>query len=196
MILELLKYFAKYPTKAGVLNLFKQGESTLSGYADLLSFVNALPANSVMPDIENYVVASDLDSTKQLVSEFVGVPTYLMVDYGEIVSTPNQRNTLQDSIRLAITVAMRLSDTSDLIEQSLASSRTLNLINRLRAHMMADERNSVLGTFVSQIISGQHTFVPFQWKDTASIGWTMAFTLDATDLLDVSTLRRSLSSQQ
>ena len=97
---------------------------------------------------------------------------------------------------LAITVAMRLSDTSDLIEQSLASSRTLNLINRLRAHMMADERNSVLGTFVSQIISGQHTFVPFQWKDTASIGWTMAFTLDATDLLDVSTLRRSLSSQQ
>ena len=78
MILELLKYFAKYPTKAGVLNLFKQGESTLSGYADLLSFVNALPANSVMPDIENYVVASDIDSTKQLVSEFVGVPTYLM----------------------------------------------------------------------------------------------------------------------
>ena len=35
MILELLKYFAKYPTKAGVLNLFKQGESSLSGYADL-----------------------------------------------------------------------------------------------------------------------------------------------------------------
>ena len=44
MILELLKYFAKYPTKSGVLNLFKQGESSLSGYADLLSFVNALPA--------------------------------------------------------------------------------------------------------------------------------------------------------
>jgi aryl carrier-like protein len=192
MILELLKYFAKYPTKAGVLNLFKRGESSIAGYAELLSFAQALPATSVMPGIENYVVASDIDSTKQLVAGFVGVPTYLMLDYGEIVSTPNQRNTLLDNMRLAITVAMRLQDTADLIEQGLASAQTLTLINELRAHLMADSRNSVLGTFVSEFISGQHTIVPFEWKDTSSIGWTLAFTMDATDMLDVSTLRRSL----
>lgn len=192
MILELLKYFAKYPTKAGVLNLFKRGESLITGYAELLSFVQALPATSVMPDIENYVVASELNSTKQLVSGFVGVSTYLMLDYGEIVSTPNQKKTLLDNMSLAITVAMRLTDAADLIERALASAQTLTLINELRARMMADSRNSVLGTFVNDFISGQHTLVPFKWEDTSSIGWTLAFTMDATDMLDVSTLRRNL----
>lgn len=193
MILDLIKYFAKFPTKAGLLKMFVRGESSLPAYASLLAYINALPDESVMPEIENYVVASSLDKVKGFVSGFYGVQTYLMLDYGEISSMPDERDSLQDNMRLAVTVACHLDNNADLVEDNIASDITLGIANRLRAHVMADSRNQALGHGIKNIIGGAHQIVPFESKELQSVGWTIAFSLDATDLLDVSELRLKYS---
>ncbi len=195
MILALIKYFAKFPTKAGVQKMFVRGESPLSAYATLLAYVNALPDVSVMPDIENFVVASSLEKVKGFVSGFRGVQTYLMLDYGEIASGADQRNSIQDTMRLAVTVACHIDNNADLVEDNIASNTTLDLANRLRAHIMADSRNRALGHGIQEIIAGAHQLVPFESKELQSVGWTIAFSLDATDLLDVTKLRMQYQKQ-
>lgn len=188
MILDLVKYFAKFPTKEGVQKMFVRGESPLPAYATLLAYVDALPSESVMPDIENYVVASSLEKVKGYISGFRGVQTYLMLDYGEISSIPDEKDSLQDNMRLAVTVACHLDNNADLVEDNIASDITLGIVNRLRAHVMADSRNRALGHGIKNIIAGAHKIVPFESKELQSVGWTIAFSLDATDLLDVSEL--------
>ncbi len=189
MIIDLIKYFAKFPAKEGVLDMFRKGESPMPEYAQLLDYINALPNIPVLPDLEKMVVATSLEAVKLFVSSFVGVDKFLMLDYGEITSTPSLKDSLNDTMAFAITVAMHYSDNADIMEQAIASAVTLDLANRLRAHMMADSENKELGSFVDNIISGQHTLVPFEGKEIQSIGWTLAFRLNATDLLDASGLK-------
>ena len=189
MIIDLIKYFAKFPAKEGVLDMFRNQASPMPEYAQLLTYINALPDTSVLPGLEKMVVATSLEAVKQFVSSFVGVDKFLMLDYGEITSTPSQKDSLNDTMAFAITVAMHYSDNADIMEQAIASAVTLDLANRLRAHMMADSESKELGSFVDNIISGQHTLVPFEGKEIQSIGWTLAFRLNATDLLDASGLK-------
>lgn len=190
MIIDLIKYFAKFPAKAGVIDMFRNESSSMPEYASLLSYINALPDTSVFPELECMVIATSLDAVKQYVSSFIGINKYLMMDYGEIISTPSgNTESLNDTMACAITVAMHLSDNADIMEQAIASAVTLDLANRLRAHMMADSNQKELGYFVNNIIDGQHTLVPFEGKEIQSIGWTLAFRLNATDMLDASGLK-------
>ncbi len=189
MILDLIKYFARYPSKEGVLKMFVRGESAFPEYASLLNYINTLPEQSLMPEIENYVVASSLDKVKGYISNFRGVKTYLMLDYGEISSVPDSRDSIQDNMGLAITVACHLDNSADLVEDNIASDTTLAIANRLRAQVMADSRNQALGHGIKDIIAGAHQIAPFESKELQSVGWTIAFSMNATDLLDVSRLR-------
>lgn len=189
MILDLIKYFARYPSKAGVLKIFVRGESALPEYASLLNYIKTLPEQSLMPEIENYVVASSLDKVKGYVSNFRGVKTFLMLDYGEISSVPDSRDSMQDNMGLAITVACHLDNNADLVEDNIASDITLAIANRLRAQVMVDSRNQALGHGIKDIIAGAHKIMPFESKELQSVGWTIAFSMNATDLLDVSRLR-------
>lgn len=189
MLLDLIKYFAKYPDKEGVLPLFTRGESTVSGYSDLLTYMNALPETSVLPELKRFVLAASFNATKAFISGFVSQDKYLLLDYGEITSRLDGNNRLNDSFALAITVARRLGDSTDLAEQSLASVDTLDCINKLRAHILADQDNGILPANIKQLIAGQHTFVPFDAPELQSVGWTLTFSLDATDGLGASDLK-------
>jgi hypothetical protein len=189
MLLDLIHYFAKYPSKSGVLELFSRGESNIPGYADLLAYMNALPETSVMPKLTRFVIAADLKSTKDFLSKFVGLDQYLMLDYGEISTILDRNNCLQDTFSLAVTVARRLPDNTDLIEQAMASVETLDSLNQLRAHILADQDNGLIIPPVNELISGNHQLVPFEAPELQSVGWTLTFTLDATDGMRASDLK-------
>jgi len=188
ILIDLIKYFAKFPSKEGVLNTFVRGESSMPLYQSLKADLESLPEACILPGIERFVVASSLDKVKVFVSSFIGYNTFLMLDYGEISSIPDAHNAIQDQMRLAVTVACHLEDSADLMEENIASSVTLELVNELRAHIMADSRMGRIGNGIQNLIAGAHQLVPFESKDLQSIGWTIAFSLDATDLLDVSGL--------
>ena len=53
MILNLLKYFAQYPQKEGVISMFSNGASQSPQYSILLEYVKNLP-DPLMPELENH----------------------------------------------------------------------------------------------------------------------------------------------
>lgn len=55
MIAELFLYFARFPDKKGIKAMATMGKSKLPQYAQLLKALDALPAKSRVPEIENYV---------------------------------------------------------------------------------------------------------------------------------------------
>lgn len=190
MILTLFSYFAKYPVKDGVLSMFANGNSTHHQYEALKQTISSFPDVSLIPDIQHFVFGQSFDSVKVRIDKLSG--TYLFVDFGEFTSSRDNRNTIQDTQKLAATIAMKISDTADLVEESIASEITLNLINTLRAHLLLDsERSSV--SWLNRSAINQHDIVPFVAKELKSIGWTIIFNTDASDQFNLKQLIASFS---
>ena len=78
MILDLLKYFARFPKKEGVISMFANGSSDFVQYAELIGYVRNLP-EPVMPGIENLVFGQSYDYVKRLRSEEVGGSDHAVV---------------------------------------------------------------------------------------------------------------------
>jgi hypothetical protein len=85
---------------------------------------------------------------------------------------------------MAVTIAGKISDSADLIEEQLLSDRTLDLLNRMRAGMINDSASQAWLRYMSD----RHQMDPFNAPELKSIGWTLTFSIDAQDLLDVKQL--------
>lgn len=181
MILDLFSYFAKFPSKSGVLSIFTNGSSTYAQYSELHNVITNLP-EPLLPAIQSYVFGQSFESVKARIDNLTG--TYLFIDYGEFSSKSDYRNSIEDSQKLAATVAMKLSDTSDLVEEAIASAICLNLLNTLRAHLLYDAECGKI-SWLSRSTIKNHDIIPFVAKELKSIGWTMMFEANAADLFNV-----------
>lgn len=179
-IINLLKYFARFPQKAGVLSMFANGSSDFPRYAELLSFVRELP-DAVIPGIDNFVFGQSFDHVKQRIDAITG--SYLFVDYGEFTSSRTARNSIIDSQKLAATVAIKLSDSADIVETAIASDTTLSLLADLRKRLILDSRSEELPWLDK--MSDSHEIIPFVSPEFKSIGWTLMFSASASDLFEV-----------
>ena len=182
MIKELLLYFARYLNRQVVKAIFRNGSSTDAEYATLQTSVSQLPENGRLPQLCHFVMGDSIDKVRRAIDGFSGL--YLFVDYGTITSIQDSKASWSDTLSMAVTVAGKISDQADLVEEQLLSDRTLDLLNRMRAWMVADsEEQSWL-----RYMSGRHQMDPFTAPELKSIGWTLTFTIDAQDLLDVKQL--------
>ena len=129
MILDLLRYFARFPKKEGVVSMFANGSSDFIQYAELLGYVKKLP-EPIMPELENLVFGQSYDYVKKRVDNITG--NYLFVDFGEFTSSRDTHNSILDSQKLAATIAMKVSDSADMVETAIASEITLSLLAELR----------------------------------------------------------------
>lgn len=180
MIINLFKYFARYPRKEGVLSMFANGASSYPQYAALLDYVSTLP-EAILPEIDNLVFGQTFDDVKKRVDSITG--NFLFIDFGEFSSVRNTRNSIVDSQKIAATVAMKISDTADMIEVAIASDITLNLLSSLRTILIRDSRSEDLPWL--EKISDQSDIIPFVSPEFHSIGWTLMFTSSAADLFGV-----------
>ena len=103
MILDLLRYFARFPQKEGVVSMFANGSSDFVQYAELLGHVKKLP-EPIMPELENLVFGQSYDYVKKRVDNITG--NYLFVDFGESTSSRDTHNSIIDRQKLAATIAM------------------------------------------------------------------------------------------
>lgn len=181
MILDLFSYFAKFPSKSGVLSIFNNGSSTYAQYPELHNEIANLP-EPLVPAIQSYVFGQSFESVKARIDNLTG--TYLFIDYGEFSSKSDNRNSIVDTQKVAATIAMKLSDTSDLVEEAIASAICLNLLNTLRAHLLYDAECGKISWLNRSTIKGQD-IIPFVAKELKSIGWTMMFEANAADLFNV-----------
>ncbi|WP_234819883.1 hypothetical protein [Bacteroides zoogleoformans] len=180
MIIDLLKYFARFPRKAGVLSMFANGGSDFPRYAELSGFVRNLP-EAVIPEIENFVFGQSFDHVKQCIDRITG--SYLFVDYGEFSSGRTARNSIIDSQKLAATVAIKLTDSADIVETAIASDTALSLLADLRKRLILDSRSEELPWLDK--MSDSHEIIPFVSPEFKSIGWTLMFSASASDWFDV-----------
>lgn len=189
MILNLFRYFAKFPELSGVLTIFNNGESTLSEYSSLKAELEAFPLHSLISEIQHYVFGQSFEGVKKRIDSLSG--TFLFVDFGEFSSTRDQRNSIHDTQKLAVTVAMKVPTSSDLVEEAIISEKTLQLINILRARMIDDSQKTDAPWLKK--LSDAHDIIPFVAPELASLGWSMRFDSEGADLFAIKDLIKSFS---
>lgn len=185
IILDLLKYFAKFPHKDGVLDIFYNGTSQYPQYLELKEYVSSLP-DSLVPEIQSLVFGSSLESVKARVNKITG--SYLFVDFGEFSCSRDMRNSIEDSQRLAVTVAFKISTSSDIMEEAIVSDMSLQLLNQVRGCMLADSEQQERWL---EKLSSDHTIVPFEAPDLSSVGWTLMFDISGSDWFNLKQVSRS-----
>ena len=189
MILDLFKYFAKFPARSGVEELFMNGKSDYSQYAALQDYISNLPADGMVPDISHFIFGESIEKVKSAIDKVTGV--FMFVDFGSINSAFNKSGSVDDRLQMAVTVAAKVNAQSDLVEDTITSATTLNLLNHIRAIMISDSRT--VGWL--QYLKESHQMDPFVAESIHSLGWTLTFDIFASDALDVKTLVNSYSHE-
>lgn len=183
MLLDLFEYFAKFPATAGVTKgIANKGESSMEEYATVLKVIKEMPEKELVPEIENYVYGQSFDELKQRIDKLTG--SFLFVDYGEVDMQSDGRRSFQCTQRIAVTVAMKLPNNSDMLERVIANDRTLQMLSKVHARIMADVETEGLYWMDRESITTCE-IVPFVSAELQSYGWTLMLNATGADVLGV-----------
>lgn len=190
MLLDLFEYFAKFPATAGIVKgIATKGKSNLEEYATVLSALDNLPEKQLVPEIDNYVYGQSFDELKQRIDKLTG--SFLFVDYGEVDMQSDGRRSFQCTQRIAVTVAMKLPNNSDMLERVIANDRTLQMLSKVHARIMADVETEGLYWMDRESITTCE-IIPFVSAELQSYGWTLMLSATGADILDVHRLSRQM----
>lgn len=182
MIKEQFLYFAQYPSRNGILAMFTNGTSHFESYNTLVAELSKLPKTSRVPEIDNYVYGQSFEELQARIDKCIG--SFLFVDYGEMSMTANNHNTYELTQRLAVTVAFKMPNRSDAAEHMLASDKTLSLLSKVHAAMLADaDRGDI--EWLSRGELSRAEYVPFVASELHSVGWTLMLSCIAPDTLQI-----------
>ena len=187
IIQDLFLYFAKFPQKAGVKAIATMGSSEMPEYATLMAALDALPSESLVPDIENYVYGQSIEDLQQRIDRLSG--SWLFADYGEFTMR-DDHGSADVAQRLAVTVAVKLRSNADMMERMIASDRALAMVSQVYAHMVADcEKGTIEWISREDVLKGEA--VPFVSTELGSYGWTLLINASAPDTLGVHALSKT-----
>lgn len=182
MIKEQFLYFAQYPSRNGILAMFTNGTSHFESYNTLVAELSQLPQTSRVPEIDNYVYGQSFEELQSRIDKCIG--SFLFVDYGEMSMTANNHNTYELTQRLAVTVAFKMPNRSDAAEHMLASDKTLSLLSKVHAAMLADADKGNI-EWLSRAELARAEYVPFVATELHSVGWTLMLSCIAPDTLQI-----------
>lgn len=182
MIKEQFLYFAQYPSRNGILAMFTNGTSHFESYNTLVAELSQLPQTSRVPEIDNYVYGQSFEELQARIDKCIG--SFLFVDYGEMSMTANHHNTYELTQRLAVTVAFKMPNRSDAAEHMLASDKTLSLLSKVHAAMLADADKGNI-EWLSRGELSRAEYVPFVATELHSVGWTLMLSCIAPDTLQI-----------
>lgn len=182
MIKEQFLYFAQYPSRNGILAMFTNGTSHFESYNTLVAELSQLPQTSRVPEIDNYVYGQSFEELQARIDKCIG--SFLFVDYGEMSMTANNHNTYELTQRLAVTVAFKMPNRSDAAEHMLASDKTLSLLSKVHAAMLADADKGNI-EWLSRGELSRAEYVPFVATELHSVGWTLMLSCIAPDTLQI-----------
>lgn len=188
MILDVFKYYAQFPKLEGVKEIFANGEGASPLYAQLKEYMDNMPVHSRIPEIDGYVFGQSYDDVKAHIGKLTG--SYLFVDFGSVLSNRDQRNSIQETFELAVTIASKIPAATDLVEIAITTDRLLRLTNKLRAFQINDRAKHPW----MKELSNKHSIIPFVAPEFSSIGWTITFAREGADMLDVKELADNLKN--
>lgn len=185
MILAVLEYYAKFVSRDGVAAFFQNGRSPLLEYAVIKENISA--REPVLQGIDHYIFGNSFEAVKKRVEQLQ--TNYLFVEVGDTESTRN-KGSFFDSTRMAITVARKISLTTDFVELAIYSQQSMDLLSKIRAHMLFDQESQ---PWIKEI-GDSCTIIPFDVPEFSSYGWTMMFDREGADVCDISSLAKSFKN--
>lgn len=181
IIQDIFLYFARFPKREGVTAMATLGASEFGEYEQLLTMLDMEQDCEWAPDIENYVYGQSLDDLEQRINKLFG--SWMMVDYGEFTVLQERRGSITATQQIAVTVAMKMRQNSDMMERMIASDRTLDMTRRLLAKLYADSDDGRID-WLSRGDLQKAELVPFVASELHSYGWTLMFQAQAPDMLN------------
>lgn len=190
MLLDLFTYFAKFPASEGITKgIATKGESSMEEYATVLGELSNMHEKELVPEIENYVYGQSFDELKQRIDKLTG--SFLFVDYGEVDMQSDGRRSFECTQRIAVTVAMKLPNTSDMLERIIANDRTLQMLSKIHARIMADAEREEL-YWMNRDSVANCEIIPFVSAELQSYGWTLMLSATGADILDTHRIARKM----
>lgn len=190
MLLDLFTYFAKFPASEGITKgIATKGESSMEEYATVLGELSDMHDKELVPEIENYVYGQSFDELKQRIDKLTG--SFLFVDYGEVDMQSDGRRSFECTQRIAVTVAMKLPNTSDMLERIIANDRTLQMLSKIHARIMADAEREEL-YWMNRDSVANCEIIPFVSAELQSYGWTLMLSATGADILDTHRIARKM----
>lgn len=194
MLLDLFTYFAKFPQNSGIIKgIATKGESSMEEYATTLDILGEMEEKELVPEIQNYVYGQSFDELKQRIDKLTG--SFLFVDYGEVDMHDDGHRSFECTQRIAVTVAQKLSSNADMLERVIVNDRTLQMLSKVHARIMADVETEGLYWMDRESITNCE-IIPFVSAELQSYGWTLMLSARGADILDTHRLARKMARQQ
>lgn len=194
MLLDLFTYFAKFPQNSGIIKgIATKGESSMEEYATTLDILDKMEEKELVPEIQNYVYGQSFDELKQRIDKLTG--SFLFVDYGEVDMQDDGHRSFECTQRIAVTVAQKLSGNADMLERVIVNDRTLQMVSKIHARIMADVETEGLYWMDRESITNCE-IIPFVSAELQSYGWTLMLSAKGADILDTHHLARRMMRQQ
>lgn len=194
MLLDLFTYFAKFPQNSGIIKgIATKGESSMEEYATTLDILGKMEEKELVPEIQNYVYGQSFDELKQRIDKLTG--SFLFVDYGEVDMQDDGHGSFECTQRIAVTVAQKLSGNADMLERVIVNDRTLQMVSKIHARIMADVETEGLYWMDRESITNCE-IIPFVSAELQSYGWTLMLSARGADILDTHHLARRMMRQQ
>ena len=180
LLKEAFIYFAKFPLIAGVISsMFRMGNTSVPGYGDLKTEVNAINPNSLIPEILNFLFSSNEDKLRAEIEDTKGI--FMLLDYGQLSSSIDSIKRKNDTFELGIIIAQKLKpEDYDMAEILLIHDQLLNTMRKLREVMFAD---TICSPFVKQL-SLPHQINPWYARELANAtGFSMTFSKSGIEII-------------
>ena len=181
LIIELFKYFSKFVPKDVLKTTFiQQNASKKTGYDEIKSEILASADESVIPEIEKFVLSINESFISDKIKNSNGI--ILFVEYGKMNLDRSKLKGLTQA--LAITVAYNFSDkNNDNLNEIILMNQCLEILDRI-IRRMAEEQEALEFCANSELISYP---VEIQPVDPSVFygcaGWCAMFTNSKTDLI-------------
>lgn len=171
-IIEAIKYFAKFPDKAGVLENFKRTASGFDGYTELRNYINSLP-DPLMPEIKDFVVGMNEEDVAKRIRSIDNY--FIFLEYGPITATAPDRVRLRSvSFNLAINVCYHWNGRNiDSMEEAIIMDTCLAKAFAIAKQMIEDDALPCAETRYAEASINLAPIEPaFLYQ---SIGWSLSF---------------------
>ena len=171
-ILDAIKYFAKFPARAGVEKCFSSPDAAIPGYSDLQTYISSLP-DPLMPDIGDFIFGMDEEKIAERIRNIEGY--FMYVEYATIKgSSLDQFRKRSTDFNLAIIIGCHYNKRNiDNMGEALVMDKALTYIMQLSEYMKLDDA-LVCGN--KRMLDGPLNIAPIPpFLLYQSYGWELSF---------------------
>ena len=140
ILIDLIKYFAKFPDRPGVLKLFSRTTERITGYDTLKNYITALPA-ALNPEIKDFIVSTDETVVSQRIRNAASF--FMLLEYAGLASTaPNRAYIRESAFNLSVIIAHTNNKPGyDIVEEQLIMDQALETVTKIAKQMEVDNQD-------------------------------------------------------